>query len=108
MDKYSQRNCRKNGMTLLKTSGKRLLVKRYGYSRWKELSVKIEDLKTIDDYADRLSKQSTKIDAAKVRIVKAFETLRLATDRTTESLNELDFSQMMDTLTKLDLSRPID
>lgn len=71
-------------------------------------SVKIEDLKTIDDYADRLSKQSTKIDAAKVRIVKAFETLRLATDRTTESLNELDFSQMMDTLTKLDLSRPID
>lgn len=71
-------------------------------------SVKIEDLKTIDDYADRLSKQSTKIDSAKVRIVKAFETLRLATDRTTESLNELDFSQMMDTLTKLDLSRPID
>lgn len=71
-------------------------------------SVKIEDLKTIDDYADRLSKQSSKIDAAKVRIVKAFETLRLATDRTTESLNELDFSQMMDTLTKLDLSRPID
>lgn len=70
--------------------------------------MKIEDLKTIDDYADRLSKQSTKIDAAKVRIVKAFETLRLATDRTTESLNELDFSQMMDTLTKLDLSRPID
>lgn len=37
MDKYSQRNCRKNGMTLLKTSGRRLLVKRYGYSRWKEL-----------------------------------------------------------------------
>lgn len=71
-------------------------------------SVKIEDLKTIDDYADRLSKQSTKIDSAKVRIVKAFETLRLATDRTTESLNELDYSQMMDTLTKLDLSRPID
>lgn len=71
-------------------------------------SVKIEDLKKIDDYADRLSKQSTKIDAARVRIVKAFETLRLATDRTTESLNELDFSQMMDTLTKLDLSRPID
>lgn len=71
-------------------------------------SVKIEDLKKIDDYADRLSKQSTKIDSAKVRIVKAFETLRLATDRTTESLNELDFSQMMDTLTKLDLSRPID
>lgn len=71
-------------------------------------SVKIEDLKTIDDYADRLSKQSNKIDAAKERIVKAFETLRLATDRTTESLNELDFSQMMDTLTKLDLSRPID
>lgn len=71
-------------------------------------SVKIEDLKKIDDYAERLSKQSTKIDAAKVRIVKAFETLRLATDRTTESLNELDFSQMMDTLTKLDLSRPID
>lgn len=71
-------------------------------------SVKIEDLKKIDDYAEGLSKQSTKIDAAKVRIVKAFETLRLATDRTTESLNELDFSQMMDTLTKLDLSRPID
>lgn len=71
-------------------------------------SVKIEDLKKIDDYADRLSKQSTTIDSAKVRIVKAFETLRLATDRTTESLNELDFSQMMDTLTKLDLSRPID
>lgn len=71
-------------------------------------SVKIEDLKKIDDYAVRLSKQSTKIDAAKVRIVKAFETLRLATDRTTESLNELDYSQMMDTLTKLDLSRPID
>lgn len=71
-------------------------------------SVKIEDLKKIDDYADRLSKQSAKIDSAKVRIVKAFETLRLATDRTTESLNELDFSQMMDTLTKLDLSRPID
>lgn len=71
-------------------------------------SVKIEDLKKIDDYADSLSKQSTKIDSAKVRIVKAFETLRLATDRTTESLNELDFSQMMDTLTKLDLSRPID
>lgn len=71
-------------------------------------SVKIEDLKKIDDYADRLSKQSTKIDSAKVRIVKAFETLRLATDRTSESLNELDFSQMMDTLTKLDLSRPID
>lgn len=71
-------------------------------------SVKIEDLKTMDDYADRLSKQSTKIDSAKVRIVKAFETLRLATDCTTESLNELDFSQMMDTLTKLDLSRPID
>lgn len=71
-------------------------------------SVKIEDLKKIDDYADSLSKQSIKIDAAKVRIVKAFETLRLATDRTTESLNELDFSQMMDTLTKLDLSRPID
>ncbi len=71
-------------------------------------SVKIEDLKKIDDYAERLSKQSTKIDAAKVRIVKAFETLRLATDRTTESLNELDYSQMMDTLTKLDLSRPID
>lgn len=70
--------------------------------------MKIEDLKKIDDYADRLSKQSTKIDAAKVRIVKAFETLRLATDRTTESLNELDYSQMMDTLTKLDLSRPID
>lgn len=70
--------------------------------------MKIEDLKKIDDYADRLSKQSTKIDAAKLRIVKAFETLRLATDRTTESLNELDFSQMMDTLTKLDLSRPID
>lgn len=71
-------------------------------------SVKLEDLKKIDDYAERLSKQSTKIDAAKVRIVKAFETLRLATDRTTESLNELDYSQMMDTLTKLDLSRPID
>lgn len=71
-------------------------------------SVKIEDLKKIDDYAERLSKQSTKIDAAKVRIVKAFETLRLATDRTTESLNELDYSEMMDTLTKLDLSRPID
>lgn len=71
-------------------------------------SVKIEDLKKIDDYAERLSKQSTKIDAAKVRIVKAFETLRLATDRTTESLNDLDYSQMMDTLTKLDLSRPID
>lgn len=71
-------------------------------------SVKIEDLKKIDDYAERLSRQSTKIDAAKVRIVKAFETLRLATDRTTESLNELDYSQMMDTLTKLDLSRPID
>lgn len=71
-------------------------------------SVKIEDLKKIDDYADRLSKQSIKIDAAKVRIVKAFETLRLATDRTTESLNDLDYSQMMDTLTKLDLSRPID
>ena len=71
-------------------------------------SVKIEDLKKIDDYAERLSKQSTKIDAAKVRIVKAFETLRLATDRTSESLNELDYSQMMDTLTKLDLSRPID
>lgn len=71
-------------------------------------SVKIEDLKKIDDYAERLSKQSTKIDAAKGRIVKAFETLRLATDRTTESLNELDYSQMMDTLTKLDLSRPID
>ena len=71
-------------------------------------SVKIEDLKKIDDYAERLSKQSTKIDVAKVRIVKAFETLRLATDRTTESLNELDYSQMMDTLTKLDLSRPID
>lgn len=70
--------------------------------------MKIEDLKKIDDYADRLSKQSTKIDAAKVRIVKAFETLRLATDRTTESLNDLDYSQMMDTLTKLDLSRPID
>lgn len=70
--------------------------------------MKIEDLKKIDDYADCLSKQSTKIDAAKVRIVKAFETLRLATDRTTESLKELDFSQMMDTLTKLDLSRPID
>lgn len=71
-------------------------------------SVKIEDLKKIDDYADCLSKQSTKIDSAKVRIVKAFETLRLAIDRTTESLNELDFSQMMDTLTRLDLSRPID
>lgn len=71
-------------------------------------SVKIEDLKKIDDYAERLSKQSTKIDAAKVRIVKAFETLRLATDRTTESLNGLDYSQMMETLTKLDLSRPID
>lgn len=71
-------------------------------------SVKIEDLKKIDDYAEGLSKQSTKIDSAKLRIVKAFETLRLATDRTTESLNELDFSQMMDTLTKLDLSRPID
>ena len=71
-------------------------------------SVKIEDLKKIDDYAEALSKQSTKIDSAKVRIVKAFETLRLATDRTSESLNELDFSQMMDTLTKLDLSRPID
>lgn len=71
-------------------------------------SVKIEDLKKIDDYADRLSNQSIKIDAAKVRIVKAFETLRLATDRTTESLNDLDYSQMMDTLTKLDLSRPID
>ena len=70
--------------------------------------MKIEDLKKIDDYAERLSKQSTKIDAAKVRIVKAFETLRLATDRTTESLNDLDYSQMMDTLTKLDLSRPID
>lgn len=70
--------------------------------------MKIEDLKTIDDYADRLSKESSKIDSAKVRIVKAFETLRLATDRTTESLNELDYSQMMDTLTKLDLSRPID
>lgn len=71
-------------------------------------SVKIEDLKKIDDYAERLSKQSNKIDSAKVRIVKAFETLRLATDRTTESLNDLDYSQMMDTLTKLDLSRPID
>lgn len=71
-------------------------------------SVKIEDLKKIDDYAEGLSKQSIKIDSAKLRIVKAFETLRLATDRTTESLNELDFSQMMDTLTKLDLSRPID
>lgn len=71
-------------------------------------SVKIEDLKKIDDYAEGLSKQSIKIDSAKLRIVKAFETLRLATDRTMESLNELDFSQMMDTLTKLDLSRPID
>lgn len=70
--------------------------------------MKIEDLKKIDDYAERLSKQSNKIDSAKVRIVKAFETLRLATDRTTESLNDLDYSQMMDTLTKLDLSRPID
>ena len=70
--------------------------------------MKIEDLKKIDYYTERLSKQSIKIDAAKVRIVKAFETLRLATDRTTESLNDLDYSQMMDTLTKLDLSRPID
>ena len=37
MDKYSQRNCRKNGMILLKTSGRRLLIKKYGDSRWKEL-----------------------------------------------------------------------
>lgn len=70
--------------------------------------VRIEDLKAIDDKAELLKKDSLKIESAKVRIAKAFETLRLVSERTNESLERLDFSEMLDTLTKLDLSEPID
>lgn len=70
--------------------------------------VRIEDLKAIDDKAELLNKDSLKIESAKVRIVKAFETLRLVSERTNESLERLDYSEMLDTLTKLDLSEPID
>ena len=70
--------------------------------------VRIEDLKALDDKSDRLIKDSVKIESAKVRIAKAFETLRLVSERTNESLERLDFSEMLDTLTKLDLSEPID
>lgn len=70
--------------------------------------VSIEDLKAIDDKAELLKKDSLKIESAKVRIAKAFETLRLVSERTNESLERLDFSEMLDTLTKLDLSEPID
>ena len=62
----------------------------------------------MDDKADSLIKDSVKIESAKVRIAKAFETLRLVSERTNESLEHLDFSEMLDTLTKLDLSEPID
>lgn len=37
MDKYSQKNCRSNGMVLLKVMGCRLMQKRWGDSRWMEL-----------------------------------------------------------------------
>ena len=37
MDKYSQRNCRMKGLTLLKVSGRRLLKKQFGDVCWKEL-----------------------------------------------------------------------
>lgn len=70
--------------------------------------VRIEDLKALDDKSDSLIKDSVKIESAKVRIAKAFETLRLVSERTNESLERLDFSEMLDTLTKLDLSEPID
>lgn len=70
--------------------------------------VRIEDLKAMDDKAESLIKDSAKIDSAKVRIAKAFETLRLVSERTNESVERLDFSEMLDTLTKLDLSEPID
>lgn len=62
----------------------------------------------MDDKAESLIKDSAKIDSAKVRIAKAFETLRLVSERTNESVERLDFSEMLDTLTKLDLSEPID
>lgn len=35
MDKYSQRNCRRKGLTLLKVSGRRILEKRQGDVYWK-------------------------------------------------------------------------
>lgn len=70
--------------------------------------VRIEDLKAIDDKAELLKKDSLKIESAKVRIAKAFETLRLVSERTNESVERLDFAEMLDTLTKLDLSEPID
>ena len=70
--------------------------------------VRIEDLKAMDDKAESLIKDSAKIDSAKMRIAKAFETLRLVSERTNESVERLDFSEMLDTLTKLDLSEPID
>lgn len=62
----------------------------------------------MDDKAELLKKDSVKIESAKVRIAKAFETLRLVSERTNESLERLDYSEMLDTLTKLDLSEPID
>lgn len=62
----------------------------------------------MDDKADSMINDSVKIESAKVRIAKAFETLRLVSERTNESLEHLDFSEMLDTLTKLDLSEPID
>lgn len=37
MDIYSQRNCRQNGMTLIKVNGRELLIKRYGYANWQLL-----------------------------------------------------------------------
>lgn len=70
--------------------------------------VRIEDLKAMDDKAELLKKDSVKIESAKLRIAKAFETLRLVSERTNESLERLDYSEMLDTLTKLDLSEPID
>lgn len=70
--------------------------------------VRIEDLKAIDDKAELLKNDSLKIESAKVRIAKAFETLRLVSERTNESVERLDFAEMLDTLTKLDLSEPID
>lgn len=35
MDNYSQRNCIRHGITLLKTEGRNLMVKRYVNSEWK-------------------------------------------------------------------------
>lgn len=59
MDKYSQRNCRLHGIELLKVSGRKLLTKKYGDSRWRILKL-FSDVKSCYVGALQLSKNNTK------------------------------------------------